>query len=171
MNNFYSLRQDEYYIRRKAISTDFEESYWGEVKDPDGETRCRINEREIFLEDTQYEIQYINNLPPGKVIDIGCGLGFFLSGINSKWDKYGLEISNFASKHASQWGTIHTSDFELFDFKKDYYDAIVLHHVIEHLKNPELLIKKIYNTLKVGGVLVIGTPDLASGFAGFFGTN
>ena len=68
MLDFYKLKKNQFYIKRKSSlkykqTVNYENDYWHIIKDPDGETRCRINERGVFLEDAQYEIQYINRFP------------------------------------------------------------------------------------------------------------
>ena len=42
--DFYSLSEKEYYIKRNKLKeTDYEESYWVRVTDPDGIKRNRID--------------------------------------------------------------------------------------------------------------------------------
>ena len=94
--DFYSLSEKEYYIKREILEdADYEESYWGTVIDPDGLVRNRLEERERHLEDLSNELKYVNSLKPGKILDAGCGLGYFLSGIDETWEKFGVEISEF----------------------------------------------------------------------------
>lgn len=164
MYEFYRLKDNQFYIKRykniKNIDKSYyEDKYWHIVKDPDGNVRNRLNELEIYLDDLKQELQFINSLKPGKVLDIGCGLGYFLSGISDKWEKHGIEISEYAAKHAQKYGKIYNTN--ITDFKPKYkkYDLIVIHHVIEHLYNPEGVIQIIYNLLKTGGNLIISTPD------------
>lgn len=78
MVNFYSLGSNEYYIRRDTgRAVDYGKAYWGTITDPDGNVRNRVEEREKHLEDVKQELEFINGLQPGKVLDIGCGAGFY----------------------------------------------------------------------------------------------
>ncbi|MEE9543612.1 MAG: hypothetical protein V3V95_07505, partial [Thermodesulfobacteriota bacterium] len=79
-----------------GADSDYEEAYWGRVVDPDGVERDRSKEREKRVRECAEEIAYINALTPGRILDVGCGLGFFLSAIEDTWDKHGVEISSFA---------------------------------------------------------------------------
>lgn len=149
----------------------YEDEYWHEIIDPDGKKRNRLEEKELFLKDIDYIINFVDNTTRGKILDIGCGLGWFLSAIDNNWTKYGVELSKFASEHAKKYGEIYNGAFLTSNFEYDYFDVILLHHVIEHLDDPISNLKKIKNNLKTNGILIIGTPDFDSGCARLFGKN
>ena len=170
--DFYALGPNEYYFElENQKKVDYEEGYWGTVIDPDGTTRNRLEEREKHLEDIKQELVFLNGLKPGKILDIGCGLGYLLSGLNERWEKFGSELSQFCAEYAKQWGEIFVGELQDLEFSNKYFDVIVLHHVIEHVKDPIGLIIEINRILKNGGVLLLGTPDFDSGCARLFGKN
>ena len=170
--NFYKLGPDEYYyVRENQKINNFEEEYWGEVTDIDGVKRNKLYEREQYMEDLTQELSYINGLNPGKLLDIGCGLGYLLSGINDSWEKFGTEVSNYCADYAKQWGKIFVGELKDLEFSNKYFDAIVSHHVIEHVKDPIRLIIEIKRILKKGGIFLLGTPDFDSGCARLFGNS
>ena len=171
-NDFYALGPKEYYYQREIQEeVDYEEGYWGTVIDPDGVIRNRLEEQEKHLDDLKQEIVFLNALKPGKILDIGCGLGYLLSGLNDSWQKFGVEISHFAAEYAKQWGKIFVGELQDLNFPNNHYDVIVLHHVIEHVKDPIGLIIEIKRILKKGGIILLGTPDFDSGCARLFGNN
>ena len=171
-NDFYTLGPKEYYFQREIQEeVDYEEGYWGTVIDPDGVIRNRLEEQEKHLDDLKQEIVFLNALKPGKILDIGCGLGYLLSGLNDSWHKFGVEISYFAAEYAKQWGKIFVGGLQDLNFPNNHYDVIVLHHVIEHVKDPIGLIIEIKRILKKGGIILLGTPDFDSGCARLFGNN
>ena len=162
----------DYFTRREPTQKiDYEQAYWGTVVDPDGNMRDRLKERDLHLDDIKKEISFLNGLNPGRILDIGCGLGFLLSGLKSEHEKYGVEVSKFASEHAGQWGKIFTGTLEEAEFEDEYFDAIVIHHVIEHLEDPISVIIEIKRILKSGGILLLGTADFDSACARRFGQN
>jgi SAM-dependent methyltransferase len=172
MYDFYSLGPKEYYISRDTNHiADYEDNYWTGITDPDGCQRNQVVERGQHLGDIKQELEFINSLSPGRLLDIGCGLGFLLSGVNAGWLKMGVEISSFATKHARKWGQIFEGDLECARFPNDHFDLVVMHHVIEHIENPTKIIKEVYRILKCGGSLIVGTPDFDSGCARRFGAN
>ena len=150
---------EKYYTKIKPQSQNYEQDYWGIIKDPDGNVRDRLQEREKFLKNIKTEIDYINNLKPSKILDAGCGLGFLLSGISDKHEKYGLEVSEFAVKYAEKFAKIKVGKLEDSDYEKDSFDVVISHHVIEHTENPEKFLLKIKEILKPDGKLIIATPD------------
>ncbi|NQU05220.1 MAG: class I SAM-dependent methyltransferase [Calditrichaeota bacterium] len=163
---------ESYFTRRKQTKTpDYEESYWGVVKDPDGIERDRLAEREKHLEDVKEELDFLNSLPIGRILDVGCGLGYLLSGLKSGWEKHGIEVSKFACEHASQFGNIHHGDLISRSYPDEHFDVVVMHHVIEHIDDPVREVKEIGRILKQGGHLLLGTPDFDSGCARRFGEN
>lgn len=159
-----------YFVRRApATPPNYEETYWGKIEDPDGNRRDRLQEREQYLDDMKAELAFLNNLPGGRILDVGCGPGFLLSALDSKWDRYGTEISKFAAEHARPHGRIFYGRLEDAAYPSGHFDAVVFHHVIEHLDDPLRTLREIRRVLRPGGRLVLGTPDFDSGCARLFG--
>jgi SAM-dependent methyltransferase len=149
----------------------YEEDYWGEIVDPDGRRRNRLGERDGFLNDLKTELGFIHGLAPGRLLDIGCGPGWLLSGIDDSWEKHGIEVSAFAATHARRHGAIFEGPLLDCPFADGSFDLVVLHHVIEHLRDPVANLRVIHRILKGGGKLILGTPDFDSGVARRFGSN
>ncbi len=145
--------------------------YWKTVVDPDGKCRDKTEERDKRVASCKEELDYINGLPPGKVLDVGCGLGFLLSGIDDSWDKHGVEISEYGAKHAQQFGKVLCGVLRAADYESDSFDVVLCYHVIEHMKNPIDELIEMKRILKPGGKLVLGTPDFGCGLAKRFGDN
>ena len=108
----------------------------------------------------------------GRVLDIGCSTGIFLQGIRNygNWEPYGVEINEQAAKYAREkgldvrWGTL-----EQAKFPDEYFDAVTLWDVLEHLHDPAGSLREIHRILKPDGVLVIRVPNADSWDARFFG--
>lgn len=162
---------ETYYRKRICETPDYEESYWGTITDPDGIVRDRSKEAEKFLANVKDELRFINSLPPSKILDVGCGLGFLLSAIEEKHEKFGLEISSFACEHASKFAKIYNSTIEDADFEPESFDVIIAHHVIEHIDCPEDFLVNIKKLLKPQGILILSTPDFESVCAKMFNEN
>ena len=167
---------NDYYIKR-PINTKirFEEDYHDIVIDPDGIERNLISaqERSHKLRNFSAEVveELNRSLKGGKILDIGCGPGWILSTLKDQnWEKFGVEISKFVSDYASQFGQIYNGS--VLDYETEIeFDAIIMHHVIEHLDQPILAIQKIYKFLKQGGVFIIGTPNFDCAAARRYGNN
>lgn len=147
----------------------YEEGYHHTTTDPDGKTRNLLQEREHSLAGVKEITDFLKELRPGKILDIGCGLGWILSTLGEDWDKHGIEISKFASSHAAQYGNIHNGTLD--DFTGSEFDVIIMNHVIEHLDEPIGALKKIRRLLNPKGIFIIGTPDFDSAAARRYGSN
>ena len=152
----------KYYEKIIVENKEYEESYWGVVTDPDGKVRNLCDEREKFLANVKSEVEFINALPPSKIIDVGCGLGFLLSAIDDKHQKFGLEISKYASELAKKYATIYDKPLEALDIEENSFDVVISHHVIEHVDSPESFLTQISKILSTNGTLILSTPDFAS---------
>lgn len=161
---------NEYFKRRVPKEPiDYEKAYWGNVVDPDGNVRDRREERDKYLDDIKQELAFLNTLPPGRILDIGCGLGFLLSALTRGWERHGVEVSEFAARYAREWANIHTGTVADARYPSEHFDVVVMHHVVEHLEDPVSVILEVYRILRRGGVLLLGTVDFESGCARRFG--
>jgi SAM-dependent methyltransferase len=109
----------------------------------------------------------------GRVLDIGCGMGEFLSKMKDKgWNVFGVEVSPIASCHAREkmgLKNIYNQDILEFSFSDELFDMISLWYVIEHLGNPLITLKKAHSLLKPNGVLIITCPNFNSPLRKLFG--
>lgn len=100
----------------------------------------------------------------GSILDVGCFAGFFLELAKKKrWQIFGIEPSKWASKIARKRGIkIIGEDINTAKMKKDSFDVITMWDVIEHLPNPQDIIKIIHKLLKKDGIVAFGTPNIES---------
>lgn len=95
------------------------------------------------------------------LIDIGCGTGDFLAHCMEKGFKVeGVEPSPKARELAERKTGIKIS--AEFAPRKDYYDAITLWHVLEHLPELEKDLANFCESLKETGALIIAVPNRES---------
>jgi 2-polyprenyl-3-methyl-5-hydroxy-6-metoxy-1,4-benzoquinol methylase len=140
------------------VGAGYEEEYHKISIDPDGKERHLLEERGRWLSGVVEITDYLDTLEAKKILDIGCGLGWLLSYLNDDWDKYGIEISKFASNNAKQYGNVFNGTLENFPDNGEF-DVIVMNHVIEHLEDPIWVLNKIRDMMSDEAVFIIGTPD------------
>ena len=89
------LLKNQYYLKynRNKKNSIYEENYHKRIKDPDGKIRDLTTEKKQKLRQLKYIVSYIKRKKPCKILDVGCGQGWLLSTLNSKWKKHGVEIS------------------------------------------------------------------------------
>jgi 2-polyprenyl-3-methyl-5-hydroxy-6-metoxy-1,4-benzoquinol methylase len=97
----------------------------------------------------------------GKILDIGCGYGFFLEEMHKRgWQVEGVELSKPAAQIARQktGATIHSCSVEDMEISSRY-DVITLFYVIEHVADPLGILRTIRKLLAPGGLLVLRYPN------------
>lgn len=99
-----------------------------------------------------------------SILDVGCGSGIFLSGLDSlKFDKYGSEINKEGFEICKgRRINVFYGDISKINFGVKKFDVISLWHVLEHVKKPALLFNTIRDLLKPEGVLIFQTPNTDS---------
>lgn len=106
-------------------------------------------------------------IEPGKVfLDMGCSTGYFGSLIKeAKKNKvYGLEISDDRKQAEAALEGVYSFDLDGEWSKEIYerkYDYVFYGDVIEHLKDPEAVLRKTAKLLKPNGLIFISTPNIA----------
>ncbi len=80
-----------------------------------------------------------------KILDIGCGGGWKLDLFKEfGWATYGFDISSEAVEIAKSKGhEVAMAEIENISYPDNYFDAIQISHVIEHLPRPVFTIKKL----------------------------
>ncbi len=110
----------------------------------------------------------------GKIFDIGCGTGGTLISLGKLgWNTYGVDIDANAIAIAKNNGVEHAfvgTYQKLIQFPDNFFDAVRLYHVIEHLYDPGDCLKLIQKKLRKNGELIIGTPNADSLVSNIFGT-
>lgn len=96
----------------------------------------------------------------GKVFDVGAAGGTFLSVARARgWKITGNEISDACIYVAKNKYSISLhKNFVENEVADGTYDAVVLWNVLEHLYEPLLAFKHIYNMLSSTGVILIKIP-------------
>lgn len=118
--------------------------------------------------DNFYRVQRIKNFSSKdknenfkKLLDIGSGLGIFPYSASKKgFNCTALDPDPNACRHIRQNLKIKTLCGDFLKKKiKIKFDIITMNKVIEHIKNPALMLKKAKKNLKKNGLIYIEVPD------------
>ena len=115
--------------------------------------------RKVMKLRTAHLSKYIEN---GRILDIGCGDGFFLKYLKERgWKAYGVEPGEVGSRYARDVLGIEvfTGNLEDANFPDSWVDAASLYAVFEHLPDPIKTLKEIKRILKPSGILFISVPN------------
>lgn len=100
----------------------------------------------------------------GRLLDVGSGEGVLLKiAADRGWQVQGTEIAAVMIDHVRKhFGfTIHEGMLEDIPLPASQFDAVVLNHVLEHVKNPRSTLQKIGELLTPDGLVRIEVPNLA----------
>ncbi len=108
-----------------------------------------------------------NTKPQGSILDVGAGIGAFLSVMKEKgWSITGIEPDAVARKNASElYGLSLDEPSQLFSLPERSYDAITMWHVLEHVHPLQDYVAQLKRLLKPEGKLFIAVPNYTSGDA------
>ncbi len=102
---------------------------------------------------------------PINVLEIGCGCGGSLLMVKARYKNaniYGLEIDEDSGGVASAIfpTVIGNIENETLPYEQDFFDYILIGDVIEHLIEPDEVLKKLYPYLKDEGRIVASIPNI-----------
>jgi len=122
----------------------------------------KVNFSKSFLQ----RIDYLALNNKKKLLDVGCGMGDFIYLANKKGlEAEGVELNkNLAAIGLKESLNIFIGELSSAKYPKEYFDAIHLGDIIEHVKKPRELLGMCSKLLKKGGVLIVSTPNTNSFF-------
>lgn len=101
----------------------------------------------------------------GLVVDIGCGNGDLLRLLRRHGDPslrlIGVDFADQPIRDFSQLGIeTRIGRFETMDWRDPAPHAVIMNQVIEHVEDPTLCTRRIFQMLRFAGRLIIETPSL-----------
>ncbi len=131
---------------------------------------------ELYLPSAEYRMATIfrervediimPRVPSGRLLDIGCSSGHFLKvAYKHGFEVYGIEpnpeMVRFASEELNL-PNIRAGVLKGDEYPEDYFDAATLWDVIEHVPDPNKLLRSVYTLLKPGGWVFAYTENFDS---------
>lgn len=148
---FSSYEQEEHY-----------DGYWGEGEEESFDLEWwDVSHRAVYNE---FIDQFLSS-PTGSILDVGCGLGFFVKTVQQKrphWKVVGYEMSRGAVRYAqtkNQLTNVYSGMVQESGIPENSLDIITLWDVIEHIPKPHPLMAYLHSLLKPGGILFVQTPN------------
>lgn len=110
----------------------------------------------------RYKRIYLDQTPPGCLLEVGCGNGKRLARMRALgWEVMGQEIDPVAAEHVRHVKGIPVHLGPLETIEPGEYDVVLLSHVIEHVHDPVAMLMTCHRLLKHNGLLVVLTPNAA----------
>lgn len=107
------------------------------------------------------KLEEISKTPIKTFLDVGCGEGLVLrDGISRGWQTYGQDISNnLQMKPNDEPFEFHLGELEEIGFPDNFFDALYMDSVLEHVEYPFEMLKEMLRILKPSGVVHVGVPN------------
>ena len=153
--------------RQKA--SDIHEAYAGNQTSLELEERVGNRRRHQFG-------RFLDSLPerPGRLLDIGCGYGFFLKlAAERGWEAVGVDPNPQGIAYAKE--RLHVNallgDLKDVHFPDGSFDLVTLWNVLDHSLEPLDILLEIHRVLKEDGYIFIRTPNAGWNYLSFRLTN
>lgn len=124
--------------------------------------------KNIFKKRHNLILRFIKN--PKRVLDIGCSNGIFLDLFKDS-ETWGVEPSGIVQSTKNKVHRIINQYFEDTKLPENYFDLVIMNHTLEHVKDADLVLNKIYKILKKDGILFIDVPNAGGLGSLIFGNN
>ena len=102
-----------------------------------------------------------------SILDIGCGAGAFAAGLrearSATLEIWGVEMDPEAARRATEvLDQVHVGDVReiLSDLPPGHFDCIVCNDVLEHIEEPQAVLRALQSLLRPEGRIVVSIPNV-----------
>ncbi|RJX20675.1 MAG: glycosyltransferase [Ammonifex sp.] len=130
----------------------------------------KANEQSIisgYFHYSRPELVELVPLQAKKVLDIGCAAGMMSAALKERGveEVVGVEINAAAAQEAAaRLDRVLVGDIEKLDlpYPEKYFDAVVMGDVLEHLRDPWVVLARLQNYLAEEGTVIASIPNVAN---------
>lgn len=148
-------------IELKGVGSNTEK-YWDDLYKESKNTGCDLAELE--KQGVLYR-RVADEVTPGKVLDVACGLGPLLHVLGDEVDYHGIDFSEVALKqlakeHVGLDGRLTKGDCTKLPYDSNHFDTVVLCEILEHLDDTDntKALAEAWRVLKPGGKIIATVP-------------
>ncbi len=118
-----------------------------------------------YFSNSRPEVQQFVNYNSKTILDVGCAAGFLGYALKMKnnAEVWGVEINkDVAEKALHKIDRVIVKPIEeaIYELPDNYFDTIVCADVLEHLVDPETVLVKLKEKLKLTGEIIISLPNI-----------
>jgi SAM-dependent methyltransferase len=146
------------YVDRLPVSSEFYDRLYSKGR-YDYEREFNYHgKREIYRE---LKKKLTGRKSSGRLLDIGAWCGTLVAEMADTYEVVGCELSEPAAAYARSRGLdVRCSSFQTAGLAPESFDIVTIVDVLEHLPEPTLVLEKIRDLLKPGGILYIKVPNV-----------
>ncbi|MGH9897989.1 MAG: class I SAM-dependent methyltransferase, partial [Pyrinomonadaceae bacterium] len=97
----------------------------------------------------------------GRILDVGCGTGFFIEKAREVYDAWGVDDSPLAVSMCRDRGLVNVfegSAYDLSNVSNKLFEAMLYLDVIEHLEDDFTALRRANEMLAIKGIVIITVP-------------
>jgi SAM-dependent methyltransferase len=99
-----------------------------------------------------------NRIGTARILDVGCGAGLFFDALEQFGHVEGIESDPVAVEQSGRWRhRIHLGEIDTFAANAPF-DVILALDVVEHVSNPDVMVRQAATFLARDGRMLITTP-------------
>jgi 2-polyprenyl-3-methyl-5-hydroxy-6-metoxy-1,4-benzoquinol methylase len=114
---------------------------------------------------TRREIEPLLPSRADRILEVGCGSGLTLRWLKERYPEattVGIEYeASNTAKLKENTDAFYIADAETFSQNIGSFDIILFLDVLEHLRNPETVLRKFVEHLAPGGTVVVSVPNVS----------
>lgn len=139
--------------------------------DPEGRSRSIANERPLRVKRFADEVVALRQfVQSGRLLDVGCGLGFFLEALGPDFDSVGLEWSRPVVEMVKGLPLrVMEGRFPQHPFIPGEFDIVSFHNMLDHLPDPATALTTAHTLLKPRGLLMLSLVNFGGIAARVYG--
>lgn len=140
-----------------------DESYYRYLQTSEVSSDIAERHREILAE---YYWNIFRRYECRKVLDVGCGLGFFVSKAPVDAQAVGVDANRKVVEHCRAAGlaVLQGTAERLPVPPPEPVDGIMCGHLLEHVAEPEPVFREFARVLREGGILIVRVPPFGPSF-------
>jgi SAM-dependent methyltransferase len=100
-----------------------------------------------------------------RILDVGCGSGQFLAALVERgYECHGTELSQETARRAAAVPglRLHVGPVAPDSYPAGQFDLVSVWHVLEHLEDPDAMLRRCAGWLRSGGWLMLAVPNIDS---------
>ncbi len=127
------------------------------------ETVLNLGERSLRGLKAWRAVDGVKDIECRRILDLGCGEGALARALRGKFPQaeiHGCDISLSQLERAEKLGggIIYRQNVNELLYERDYFDAVFVLDVLEHVNEPVKLVREITRILRPGGKLLLHCP-------------
>lgn len=97
--------------------------------------------------------RYVTLTPTTRLLEVGCGNGYFTAHFAQICDVFGIDISDVMLR-LNPVKTTALMDAAHMDFPDDSFDVVFCHETLHHAENPEAILREMWRVCRKDAVVI-----------------